>query len=190
MPAVPAAPTMTAEEFLALPVSETAAFRELVDGELLVNDPTLLHNEIQSQLLVALRGWTNAAPDRGRAYMPADVGLDERNVYKPDVLWYAAGRVPDVHSPPPYPLPDLALEIRSPSTGARDVGAKKTTYERFGLPELWLVDTAAEQVLVFRRSGATATHFDVELELERGERLESPLLPGFALELDALFDVD
>jgi hypothetical protein len=39
-------------------------------------------------------------------------------------------------------LPDLAVEVRSPSTWRYDVGKKKATYERGGLPELWPVDTA------------------------------------------------
>ncbi len=88
---------------------------------------------------------------------------------------------------PPYSLPDIAVEIRSPSTWRYDVGAKKTAYERHGLPELWLVDTAADEVLVFRRSAPDAPAFDVAEELSHGDTLTSPLLPGFALELDELF---
>jgi len=41
--------------------------------------------------------------------------------------------------------------------------------------------------LVFRRSSAGVAAFDVALELERDDRLESPLLQGFALVLAALF---
>ncbi len=84
-------------------------------------------------------------------------------------------------------MPDLAAEVRSPSTWRYDIGAKKAGYERHGLPELWLVDTAAEEVLVFRRSSPGATAFDVALELDRSQRLESPLLPGFGLDPAELF---
>ena len=66
-------------------------------------------------------------------------------------------------------------------------GMPLTGYERHGLPELWLVDTAADEALVFRRSGAAATTFDVSLELTRGDTLTSPLLPGFSLPLASLF---
>lgn len=92
--------------------------------------------------------------------------------------------------PPPYkghPMPDLAVEVRSASTWSHDVGAKKAGYERGGLPELWLVDTAAEAVLVFCRSAPRARSFDVAHELDRSQTLRSPLLPGFALELGELF---
>jgi Uma2 family endonuclease len=84
--------------------------------------------------------------------------------------------------------PRLAVEVRSPSTWRYDVGVKKRTYERLGLAELWLVDTAADTVLVYRRSSPEAAEFDVVLEVEGGESLTTPLLPGFSVDLAALFD--
>jgi Uma2 family endonuclease len=83
--------------------------------------------------------------------------------------------------------PDLAVAVRSPSTWRLDVGTKKRVYEERGLTELWLVDTEADVVLVFRRSSADAPVFDVALEFTRGETLTSPLLEGFALAVDDLF---
>lgn len=108
-------------------------------------------------------------------------------VYAPDIRWYGKVRAPGRHAQPPSPMPDLAVEVRSPSTWRYDIGAKKAGYERRGLRELWLADTAAEEVLVFRRSSPGANNFDVALELDRTQRLESPLLPGFALDLAELF---
>jgi Uma2 family endonuclease len=116
-----------------------------------------------------------------------DVGLDDRNVFVPDVSWYSSTGAPDVHGPRPYPMPDLAIEVRSPSTWVYDIGAKRAGYERRRLPELWLVDTTAEKLLVFRRSKPESQTFDVALELSPDEALRSPLLPGFALALEDLF---
>jgi Uma2 family endonuclease len=76
--------------------------------------------------------------------------------------------------------------VRSPSTWRYDIGAKKAAYERHGLHELWLVDTAADAVLVFRRSPESPT-FDISLELTADDELASPLLPGFALSPRTLF---
>lgn len=45
----------------------------------------------------------------------------------------------------------------------------------------------AEEVLIFRRSAPGGAAFDVALELDRQQRLESPLLPGFTLDLAELF---
>ena len=178
---------MTAEEFLALPVPQHGRPWNLVAGEVVMNDPTVLHNEAVGDLLFALQAWSRAKPRRGAARVPLSVQIDERSVYAPDVLWYAQGRVPDRYDEPPYPLPDIAVEVRSPSTWRYDIGAKKAGYERRGLPELWLVDTQADAVLVFRRSRSDAPTFDVALELDREEQLTSPLLPGFSLPLAEVF---
>jgi Uma2 family endonuclease len=118
---------------------------------------------------------------------PIDAYVDEHNVYAPDVVWYSQERIPTDPDIRPQAMPDLAVEIRSPSTWRYDVGAKKAGYERAGLPELWLVDTAADEVLVFRRSAPAARTFDIALELTQDDVLESPLLEGFALPLDRLF---
>ena len=82
------------------------------------------------------------------------------------------------------------MEIRSPSTWRYDVGAKKAGYERHGLPELWLVDTVARTVLVFRRSSPRAPRFDVAIEFDDGRTVVSPQLPSFRLEVREVFAID
>ncbi len=187
MTAVPVAQQITAEAFLALPVSHSGWPAELIDGEVVVNDPAAFHGHIQTNLLLALESWARARPGRGSAVFPRDVAIDDHNVFKPDLLWYSDGRLPDPLSPPPYAVPDLAVEVRSASTWRYDVGTKKAGYERRGLPELWLVDTVARSVLVFRRSRSATETFDTTLELSSPAELTSPLLLGFALALDEVF---
>lgn len=187
MNAMQVAERMTAQEFLEAPERERGWPLNLVDGEVVMNDPTVLHGNAQKQVLLALEHWIRGGERRGAVFFPLDVMLDERNVFKPDVAWYAEGRAPALRAPRPYPMPDLAVEVRSPSTWRYDVGVKKSSYERHGLPELWLVDTAAEAVLAFRRSDSAASTFDVALELSAGDRLASPLLPGFGVEVAELF---
>ena len=188
MEAVAATAQMTATEFLALEPHDRAARRELVDGELVVSQPTWTHNSAQICVQATLWNWAHAASDRGAAGVPLAVLLDERNVHCPDVVWYRSGRVPERGDPPPYAVPDLVVEVRSPSTWRYDIGAKKANYERYGAAELWLVDTAADVVLVFRRSKPDAQDFDVSLELTTAETLTSPLLPGFSLPVGEIFE--
>lgn len=189
MGAMPAQHRMTANEFVARPFSEDLRGQQLVEGELIVSEPTALHNVVQGNLFYAIASWTRESGDRGRVFSPLDVRLDDLNVFAPDISWYATADAIDVYAPPPYPRPDLAIEVRSPSTWRYDVGAKRSTYERHGLAELWLVDTAAATALAFRRSRPAIERFDIALELGLGDSLESPLLPGFAVALDDLFAV-
>jgi Uma2 family endonuclease len=187
MGAMPATQRMTAQEYLDLPEALQRPNTELVEGEIVVNEPTPLHQAVKLELIFVLGGWSRQPPGRGRTWLPLDVLIDERNVFAPDILWYAEGAGPDIHGSPPSPLPHLAVEVRSPSTWRYDIGAKKAAYERAGLRELWLVDTAASEVLVFRRSEAGAPGFDISLELERDHTLTSPQLDGFELPLVELF---
>jgi len=186
MTAMSVAQRMTADEFLAMTFDDGRP-RQLIEGEVVLTEPRLPHQRVVVRLLFVLEEWVRAAPRRGEAILPLDTRIDDRNVYAPDLLWYAGGHPPYRGEERSSPLPDLAAEVRSPSTWRYDIGAKKAGYERRGLPELWLVDTAADEVLVFRRSARDAPTFDVSLELTPADALTSPLLPGFELPLSSLF---
>ena len=160
---------------------------ELTLDKLVVSQPTWTHNGAQGCIHASLWQWARGAPNRGAVGLPIDVRFDERNVYCPDVVWYRHSRAPERGDPAPYPVPDLVVEVRSPSTWRYDVGAKKSSYERYGAAEVWLVDTAADVVLVFRRSKPGAPRFDVSLELTSADALTSPLLPGFSLPVGEIF---
>ncbi len=187
MSGMPVAEQMTADQFMALPVPARGRPWNLVDGEVVLNGPTPLHGAVQGNLFFALESWVRARAGRGRVALPLDVMLDTSNVFAPDILWYRHGRVPNIHAPPPSPMPDLAVEVRSPSTWRYDLGAKRSRYEREGLPELWLVDTAAKAVLLFRRSTHASTFFDGAQELSGSDELTSPQLPDFAIRVGELF---
>ena len=188
MSLMPVAEKMTAKQFMALPETDSSRWTELIEGEIVVNDPDAFHGLVVTNLLFALVAWSRAEPGRGYAVVPRDTEVDQRNVFKPDVLW-CARPLADPHARPPYPMPDLAVEVRSRSTWRYNLGVKKTRYEQHGLTELWLVDTVARSVLVFRRSAPRAAGFDVALEFESGDQVTSPQLPGFALPVDAAFAI-
>ena len=132
--------------------------------------------------------WCEQAPGRGEAPLSVDAKLSDGDVYAPDVWWVCEANRPARDAKHLVGPPDLAVEIRSPSTWRFDVGMKFETYERAELPELWLVDTASNSILVYRRSSPAAKTFDVALEFSEGERLTSPMLPGLSVDITALFD--
>ncbi len=177
---------LTAEEYLALPPIERHT--QLIDGEIVVTDPRLRHQRLVAELHRLLANWLEANPGHGEAGIGCNVRLDERNVFVPDVWWVAEARRPPPDAEVFEGPPDLVAEVRSPSTWRYDIGKKKATCERRGLAELWLVDAPVNAVLVFRRGAPDVPRFDVELELEPGETLTTPLIPGFAIDLHALFD--
>ena len=48
-----------------------------------------------------------------------------------------------------YGAPDLIVEILSPSTAKRDKSEKKDLYEKHGIKEYWIVDTANRSIEVY-----------------------------------------
>jgi len=187
MSSMPVAEPMTAAQYLDLWDEGEYRWAQLVGGELIMDPPKMPHQLVCTQLIVELELWIRAEPGRGVVSIPLAIGISEHDVYQPDIVFYRADRVPAPDTRPPYVVPDLAVEVRSPGTWRYDIGAKKAGYEHAGLAELWLVDTASDTVLVFRRSRPGAPEFDVALELTRDDALTSPLLPGFSLAVGAIF---
>jgi Uma2 family endonuclease len=177
---------ITAEEYLARPPEDRST--QLVGGEIVVNQPSVRHQDLSGLIYRRLADWVDSGTGNGLACISVDVMLDEANVFAPDVWWVTEEHRPHRDASGLEGPPDLAVEVRSPSTWRYDIGAKKASYQHHGLAELWLVDTESATVLVYRRSVPAAGAFDIALELGAGETLTSPLLPGFTLAVAEIFD--
>ena len=80
----------------------------------------------------------------------------------------------------PVPFaPDIAVEVLSPSEGAMDVNRKVLNYFSAGSQEIWVLDHANRELFVHTPSGIRA--------LQAGQMLETPLLPGFSLDVASIF---
>jgi Uma2 family endonuclease len=176
---------MTVEEFIDA-VANIRERAQLIDGVMVVDQPRFRHQDAVGEIYSALHAWQRAAPGRGQVSLPLDVILDRHDMYGPDVLWYADETRMEVDD---YQrgMPDLVVEVSSPSTWHQDVGKKREMYELHGLPELWLVDTVRCNARVLRRSTADAPGFDVDTKVAYDEVLTSPQLPGFELPLREVF---
>lgn len=133
---------------------------EVVDGELFVTPmPAPRHEIIAKRLFLLLDGYVvkhglgSAFPSR------SDVVFDGRNVVVPDVVVFP---VKDEDLPKRWadaPKPLLVVEVRSPTTWRRDVGAKRHLYVEREVPEYWIVSDEDLTVTVVRpkREDETAT---------------------------------
>jgi Uma2 family endonuclease len=114
---------------------------ELYDGEPFeVPMPTLRHQRVALHVATAL--WGYEQQHGGRVVIaPFDVVLTLVDVVQPDVVYFAADRVPALDESGPARIPpDLAVEVLSPGTAANDRGRKMRLLARFGVREYWLVD--------------------------------------------------
>ncbi len=177
-------PHLTADQYFDLPEQ---THTELINGEMVVNRPSLRHQRIVGWIHHQMMRHLDSHPGSGEPGIEIDIPIDEANVFAPDVWWTTPEHILPRDALRAAGPPDLAVEIRSPSTWRYDLGLKRALWEAAGLPELWLVDTEADTVIVLRRSTPDAG-FDVALEVGRDDVLSTPLIPGFSLDVGVLFD--
>lgn len=161
---------------------------EVIEGELYVSkQPSWHHQYTCGRIFWFLEQW-NKESGLGVANLAPGLIFAEDDDVAPDVLWISRGRLATalaedgkLHS-----APELVVEVLSPgrSNAERDRQAKLKLYSRRGVEEYWIVDWQLPQVEVYRRQQAELT---LVKTLHRDDVLESPLLPGFSLQVAALF---
>lgn len=169
-------PRVSEEEFLSLP--ESMERIELVDGEVVVSpSPTIWHQELVVRIAHALKGWAESRHDPTFVGVaPLDVRFGPGRILQPDVF-VVLGRVPLDASGPVTRVPEVCVEVVSDNR-AYDRVTKRLLYAAAGVRELWIVEPAG---------ALERWHGEGLLAREEIPALGSPLLPGFALEADALF---
>jgi Uma2 family endonuclease len=177
---------LTADEYIATGDTRPR-WTELINGEVIVTNPTIRHQQIVYFLQFELGLWIRQGSGRGCTTAQLDMLLDDRNVLAPDAFWASEGRIPADGTHLDF-VPELVIEVRSPSTWRFDTTVKFRKYEASGAAEVWLVDTASNTVLVYRRSDPASPTFDVAHELAAGETLTTLLLPEFAIDIGELFN--
>ncbi len=119
---------------------------------------------------------------------PFDILLPEgiASPVQPDVVFFLAGNAPRSEDKRFQGVPDLVVEVESPSTRKRDQTVKLDAYRDAGVPEYWRVAFRPRTVTVLGLSEDRGRY----VELGRygaGETLRSAVLPGLAIPVDRLF---
>jgi len=165
------------EEFLSL--SETMERVELLDGEVIVPpSPTPRHQTLLVRLATRLQSWAESS--RQPAFVglsPLDVRFAPGRILQPDAFVILGEVVPDEEAPLDT-IPDLCVEILS-TNRAYDRLTKRLVYAESGVRELWIVEPSG---LVERWHGPGLNEAE-----EHRDALTTSLLPGFQLDLEALF---
>jgi Uma2 family endonuclease len=141
---------------------------------------------VQIELTIALREWQQRVSDEGVLRQDVFVAFPESEHVAPDLVWWSAGRRPAVVQGEVDVVPDLVVEVLSPSTRANDLGPKRALYMRSGVRELWLADPDAHTLTRVRAAPGRAAPAGDEV-LTAKDVLRSELLDGFALDLARVF---
>jgi Uma2 family endonuclease len=131
--------------------------------------------------------WLESHPIGQLFYAPFDVVFSRFDVVEPDLLYMSNARAKEVLTAANVQgVPELVIEIGSPSTRRRDETIKRRLYERSGVSEYWIVDPDDSVIRVYRRDGDRFGRVD-ELTLEAGDVLTTALLPGLDIPLVRVF---
>ena len=180
----PARRPMTSDEFIAWAIEQPDGERyELVAGEVVAMSPERLsHSRVKHRITRLLEDAIAAAGLRCEA-LPDGVAveIDDHTTYEPDALVRCGEPLPGDTVKLVDPI--IVVEVLSPSTRARDAGAKLEDY--FRLPSVrhyLIVKTDTRSVIHHRKDevGQIATRIVRSGELELAP-------PGLVLEVEACF---
>jgi Uma2 family endonuclease len=118
---------------------------EIIGGEayLMTPAPTIRHQEISGILYSQFAQFLKGSGCK-LFFAPTDVVFDEHNIVQPDLLIVCDKNKITANNI--QGVPDLIIEILSPSTALKDKREKKALYERFGVREYLIVYPAEELV--------------------------------------------
>ena len=82
--------------------------------------------------------------------------------------------------------PDIVVEILSPGNNKKELKTKYDLYEEFGVKEYWIVYPGEQSVIqyILNKEGKFVTEGRA---LTLGDKITTPILPGFELALDDVF---
>jgi Uma2 family endonuclease len=168
-------PPKTVRDLLALGEGVRA---ELIGGEIrMTPSPQWEHQHALGVLFRRLGAWSDEG-SQGQVFVaPLDVYLPSGDVVEPDVLFVARGSNA-VLDRWVRGVPDLLVEVLSPSNAEFDRDVKRELYARNGVPEYWIVDPQARTIEVLRLEGAA---YRLHVCCVGADVLTSPGLAGFRL---------
>lgn len=159
---------------------------ELIGGRIVSSPPAgWPHGSVEAVLIARLE---SQARKLGRVLgSSAGYELPTGDTLEPDVSFISNERF--AQGPRPVfgrslrIVPNLVVEILSPSTAERDRTEKLEIYARNGVEEYWLVDPLRREVTVLARAGSA---FGPPRVVTAG-RVSSRVLPDLQLEVEPLF---
>lgn len=121
---------------------------EIIDGSVFKNPaPSPNHQTVSSRIHFQLYSQIELT-GKGRVfYAPVDVELGKHDIAQPDLVVLIGDKVKLVTRSRIQGVPDLVVEVLSPSRPEYDLVTKKAMYERVRVPEYWIVDPEASTLL-------------------------------------------
>lgn len=154
---------------------------EIIDGNLLMAPAPDTWHQIWVGNLYTLLNAHAKRHHLGRVLVsPVDLVLDQENTVEPDLIFVSAANSGIIQRRAIFGVPDLLVEIISPSSVRRDRYEKKDLYARFRVKEYWIGDPANKslEILTLKQ-----TQYSLHCSAEENGQITSPLLAGLQFNL-------
>ena len=159
---------------------------ELTDGQIeILPMPTDLHQGVLQFMF--LRFLAFITPMGGKVHFaPIRMRVRPGKFREPDVLLVKSAK--DSRRRNRYWTgADLTMEVVSDDKPERDLVDKRHDYAEGNVPEYWIVNPQTETITVLRLENGAYVEHGV---FQRGQQATSVILPGFAVNVADVFDVD
>jgi Uma2 family endonuclease len=178
---------LSVKEFRQLEFDENdSAYYELINGVIMKKSaPAPQHQRISMRLSRIISTYILEAKKGELLAAPVDLFLDDYNAVQPDLVFVANDNQHIVTSDGIVGIPDLIVEIISPSSVMRDRVDKKNLYERLNVKEYWIIDPAYQDIEIYSILNGRYELLSGVTMLEGA--LKSNILDGISIDLKELF---
>ena len=160
---------------------------EFIQGEVIMHSPALNRHLLASKYLFATMDAYVRVKKLGVVHLEKAMTCFPRNDYEPDITFFGLARSLLLGLDTlKFPVPDLIVEVLSPSTETRDRGIKSQDYALHGGAEYWIIDPVAQSVELHRLAAGADAYAPVERQTEG--LLSSEAIAGFEIPVQAIFD--
>ncbi|CAN5182504.1 Uma2 family endonuclease [soil metagenome] len=144
---------------------------QLINDKLIMSPSPDVHQEILNEINIEISIFLRKNPIGKVRIAPYDIHFSTQNILQPDLVFIKTENLFKIKGNYFHGVPDMVIEILSPSTAELDYNEKKLIYEKFGVNEYFIVEPETKAVSSFYLS---ETGFQ-EMEDQPG-RIKSTIL--------------
>lgn len=165
---------------------------ELIKGKIFKMSPApkRLHQKISGQIFYSL--YNSLKGQKCEVYSaPFDVRLPVKSKKNDDITTVVQPDICVICDPSKLDdagcigAPDLIIEILSKGNNKKELQNKYEVYEESGVKEYWVVSPDEQTLLIYT---LVDNQYRASRLFTRGDEIKTPILPGFVLALDDVFE--
>ena len=159
---------------------------EILYGELImVPAPSTIHQSISRNLEFLIWDFVKKYGIGNVFYAPIDVVFNDDIVLQPDIIFVKTGNKNIICKNAIHGVPDIVIEIISPTSTYHDLVEKKEIYRKYEVPEYWLVFPEEKAIEVLTLENGEYAEFS---KSQKSGFVQSKIIKGLKTDIKEVFD--